>query len=332
MNGATPNSEAVPELTFVIPVYNARLTIEAVVREIFKDCGSLAIEVVLVNDGSTDDTEAICRRLADEVPERIVFVQMARNFGEHPAVLAGLRYARGEYVAVVDDDGQHPPAEAVRLYREARERNLDVVYGRYAVKHHGSTRNFGSWLHNQLATRMLMKPPGLYLSSFKVMNRFVVDSLCRFENAPAYIDGLIFRVTRNVGEIEVTHRPRFGGESNYRFWGLVKLWLGIFLDFSTLPLRIVGLLGLFFTCASSAQLLLIAADLLWIGTEIPVGIPTVICIVILFGGIQLVILWVIGEYLGRLFMARSGGPPFVIRYAMSDGHRLNQRGESCPHD
>jgi undecaprenyl-phosphate 4-deoxy-4-formamido-L-arabinose transferase len=308
-------TESVPDLSFVIPVYNASRTIEAVVREIVSIGGELHTEIVLVNDGSADDSEEICRRLAEEMPDTVVFVQLARNVGEYSAVFAGLSHCHGEYVAILDDDGQHPANEALRLYDAIRAQGVDVMYGRYAVKRHGRLRNLGSRVHNQLATWMLNKPQGLYLSSFKVMNRFVVDALNDCDNAPPYIDGLIFRITQNVGEILVTHRERFAGESNYDLRQLASLWFGIFLDFSNLPLRLAGLAGFGWVVLSSLLLILIIIDKLWIGTEIAVGIPTVLCVIVFFGGVQLMIMGIFGEYLGRVLMARFASPRYVVRYA-----------------
>lgn len=303
-----------PDLSFIIPVYNASRTIASVVDEIRSVCRALRFEIVLINDGSTDDSESVCRQLAEQHPETIVFLQLARNFGEHNAVLAGLPQARGNYVTVLDDDGQHPPTEALRLYEAIRQRGDDVVYGHYITKQHGRLRNLGSWLHNKLATRMLGKPHGLYLSSFKIMNRFVVDVLAHQPHAPPYVDGLIFQTTQRVSQIDVSHRKRLEGESNYSLRKLVTTWLGIFLSFSVLPLRAAGILG--FTCAllTGPLLVLIVINKIWIDPELTFGIPTVLCTIVFFAGVQLLILGVFGEYLGRSFATRPDRPQFVVRY------------------
>jgi glycosyltransferase involved in cell wall biosynthesis len=314
-----PETGERPEVSLLIPVYNGAGTVEQVLAEIHDAFRARRFEVVLINDGSTDDSETVCARLVDNHPATVRFVQLARNFGEHNAVLAGLRYARGDYVTVLDDDGQNPPAEALRLYETIRRTQQDVVYGRAVVKHHSWVRNAGSWFNDRMATLLLKKPRNLYLSSFKVMNRFLVDAVASHGGSRPYIDGLIYRTTRNIGQIDVAHRPRHGGRSNYGPRRLVGLWLDMLLSFSILPLRIAGVLGL--VCSVLSGLLLVAAviDKLWLNPGVTVGIPTVVITIAFFAGVQLLILGTIGEYLGRLFLDYSGAPQFVVRYVKDAG-------------
>ncbi len=304
------------ELSFVIPVYNGGSALVGVVEKIHSFFSDFDFEVVLVNDGSKDDSEQICRGLAEAHPETLTFVHLARNFGEHNAVLAGLNHAVGRYVAVLDDDGQNPPEEVLRLYDEARAKNYDVVYGRYRAKHHSRFRNWGSAFNDRIANWLLRKPPELYLSSFKVMNRFVVDEITQYRGAFPYIDGLILRTTRNLGQTEVEHRDREGAKSNYTLTKLFVLWLNMFLNFSIVPLRVSALLGLVTSGMSLLLLGAIVIDKLFINPDVTVGLATVLVIVTLFAGVQLVILGAIGEYLGRLFLDHSKTPQFVVRYVM----------------
>jgi undecaprenyl-phosphate 4-deoxy-4-formamido-L-arabinose transferase len=301
------------ELTFVIPVYNGARSIGRVVRRIHELYGDLAIEVVLVNDGSQDDSEAVCRGLVHEHPGTVVFLQLARNFGEHNAVLAGLGRSRGAFVVVLDDDAQNPPEEVRRLYDEARRGGFDVVYGRYRVKHHSAFRNFGSWFNDRMANVMLGKPPELYLSSFKLMNRFVVEEIVKYRGAFPYIDGLILRTTRSIGQIDVEHR-REETPSGYNMRRLFLLWLNMMLNFSIAPLRLSALVGLTMSGLSVLLMLAIVLDKLYVDPELPLGIPTVLVLSAFFAGLQLLILGTIGEYLGRLFLDHSQSPQYVVRY------------------
>ena len=302
------------DLSFVIPVYNGSATIGGVVERILELYGDLRFEIILVNDGSQDASEQACAALVDEHPETVVFVHLARNFGEHNAVLAGLNQAQGQFVAVLDDDGQNPPDEVRKLYAAAREENRDVVYGNYRVKHHSIFRNLGSAFNDRLATTLLKKPPELYLSSFKVMNRFVVDEITAYRGAFPYIDGLILRTTSNVGQIDVEHRERRGGGSGYTLKKLFLLWLNMFLNFSITPLRLSALLGVVTSLVSVLLLAVIVIDKLYVNPAVTVGIPTVLLVVTFFAGVQLVILGTMGEYLGRLFLDHSKSPQFVVRY------------------
>ncbi len=305
---------SVPELSLVIPVYNGSRTIGTLVEHTPKIFGSISFEIVLVNDGSEDESETVCIQLAEKFPQNVTFVHLSRNFGEHSAVLAGFTEARGRYVAVLDDDGQNPPEEVVRMLDELKRKNYDVVYGHYIEKKHSWFRNLGSRFNDRIATLMLHKPKDLYLSSFKVMNRFLVNEITKYRGPYPYTDGLIYRVTRNIGQIPVEHRASLSGPSRYTFRRLVRLWLNMFLNFSIKPLRISVYVGLLASCLSIVALIAILIDKLWITPDLTVGIPTVLGSVVFFSGIQLMILGLVGEYLGRLYLDHTGTPQYVVRY------------------
>jgi undecaprenyl-phosphate 4-deoxy-4-formamido-L-arabinose transferase len=302
------------EISFVIPVYNGSRTIGDVVGRIHELFAGRDIEVVLVNDGSDDDSERACLDLAAAYPATVTFLHLARNFGEHNAVLAGLNHTTGAYVAVLDDDGQTPPEEVVRMYDEIRTRRWDAVFGRYREKQHSRWRNLGSRFNDRLATLMLRKPRDLYLSSFKVMNRFLVDEIVKYRGAFPYIDGLILRATRNLGQLDVDHRGPEHARSNYTLRRLVRLWLNMFFNFSMAPLRVASLLGALTSALTLPLLVAIVVDKLYVNPGLTMGLPTVLLTVVFFAGVQLLILGTIGEYLGRLFLDSSGSPQFVVRY------------------
>jgi undecaprenyl-phosphate 4-deoxy-4-formamido-L-arabinose transferase len=310
-----------PELSLVIPVYNGSRTIAALVEHTAKIFGSTSFEIVLVNDGSEDDSEKVCAQLAKKFPQNVTFVHLSRNFGEHSAVLAGFTQARGRYVAVLDDDGQNPPEEVVPMLDELKRKNYDVVYGHYIEKKHSWFRNLGSRFNDRIATLVLHKPKDLYLSSFKVMNRFLVNEIVKYHGPYPYTDGLIYRVTRNIGQIPVEHRASVSGPSRYTFRRLVRLWLNMFLNFSIKPLRVSVYVGLFASCLSLVALVAILIDKLWLTPNLTVGIPTVLGSVVFFSGIQLMILGLVGEYLGRLYLDQTGTPQYIVRYTMPAGSR-----------
>lgn len=304
----------------MIPVFNGGRSIGAVVERIHDSYADLEFEVVLVNDASTDDSETVCLGLVDRYPATVSYLHLARNFGEHGAVLAGLNHAAGAYVAVLDDDGQHPPDQVRRLYESIREGSRDVVYGRYVVKRHGWFRNLGSRFNDRVANWMLNKPPDLYLSSFKIMNRFVVDEITRYKGAFPYIDGLILRTTGNLGQVDVEHRAR-EGSSTYTLRKLARLWLNMFFNFSITPLRLSAVLGFGAAAVSLLLLVAIVIDKLYLNPGITVGLPTILVTIVFFAGVQLIILGTLGEYLGRLFLDHSGSPQFVVRYIKSREER-----------
>ncbi|MFK7989604.1 MAG: glycosyltransferase family 2 protein [Sandaracinaceae bacterium] len=300
-----------PSLSIVIPVYRGARTVGELVEALGETLLSdYALEVVLVDDASPDDSAAVCEALARSHPW-VRFVALGRNVGEHNAVLAGLHHTSGEVVVVMDDDLQHPPEEVLTLV-EALDADHDVVYGRYQRKRHGVFRNWGSQLNGWVATVVLDKPKGLYLSSFKAMRRFVVEQLCEVRDPAPYLDGYILRITQHVREVPVTHLARREGRSGYTLGKLVGLFLRQVIGFSMVPLRVASLLGL----ALSLVAMLAAV---WFAVErmrdpsLPTGWASVIVASSLLGGVQLFALGTVGEYLGRLVHRLDGTPPFVVR-------------------
>jgi glycosyltransferase involved in cell wall biosynthesis len=302
------------ELSLVIPVYNGSQTIQQVVTDAHIACDGLRFEVILVNDGSTDQSEQVCGDLVGRYPDTVRLVQLTRNFGEHNAVLAGLRNTTGEYVAILDDDGQNCPQDVLHMLDHAKRNNLDVVYGRYCRRQHPLLRVLGSWFNDKMANIVLAKPPGLYLSSFKLLNRFVVDEVTKFATPFPYLDGLILWITHRIGQVEVRHCARQAGRSGYTWRKLCGLWLNMFLGFSTVPLRLSLALG-FVTAALSILLTIgVVVDKLWVTPQITPGIPTALLCTLFFAGVQLVVLGTLGEYVGRVFLSRNGMPQYVVRY------------------
>jgi undecaprenyl-phosphate 4-deoxy-4-formamido-L-arabinose transferase len=301
-----------PALSFVIPLYRSAETIGAVVHEI----ESLEIEggheIVLVHDGSGDATSAVCRELVRQARVPIVLVEHARNFGEHNAVLTGWRHARGLHMVNLDDDGQNPPAEAVRLWRHARDAELDVVFGHYAEKQHSVWRNFGSWFTNRMTDWALDKPSGFYLSSFRCVSAFAARQVIGYAGPYPYIDGLLLQVTQRIGSIEVRHEPRRAGQSTYTLRRLLRLWMSAWLNFSVLPLRVATVMGLVLGLAGLAALGAVAW-LWWHGRGPAYGFGWIMAALLIFSGTQLVLLGLIGEYIGRMFLAVNQRPQAIVR-------------------
>jgi undecaprenyl-phosphate 4-deoxy-4-formamido-L-arabinose transferase len=304
-----------PALSFVIPLYNSDATIGALVRAI----DGLAIEggheIVLVNDGSGDDTAAVCRELARTARVPVTYVEHARNFGEHNAVLTGWRAARGAHLVNLDDDGQNPPAEAVRLWQHAMATGADVVFGHYAEKQHSAWRNLGSWLTNRMTDWALEKPAGFYLSSFRCVTAFVAREVAKHSGYAPYIDGLILQVTQRIESLEVRHEERQAGASGYTLRRLVRLWLSAWINFSVLPLRVATVLGL----AMAGWGVVAFGWVVWLRMtqQGPAfGWGSLMAALLVFGGAQLVLLGVIGEYIGRMFLTTNQRPQAVVREVM----------------
>lgn len=307
-----------PALSFVIPLYHSAETIGTLVREIESLQVEGGHEIVLVNDGSRDGTAAACRESLRTARVPVTYIEHARNFGEHNAVLTGYRHARGAFIVNLDDDGQNPPAEALRLWRKARDEWLDVVYGHYARKEHSLFRNFGSWFTNRVADYVLEKPQGFYLSSFRCVSAFAARAAAAHAGPFPYIDGLLLQATQAIGSMTVEHRERRAGRSGYTLRRLMRLWLSTFVNFSVMPLRIATLLGL----AMAAVGLVGLTTVLYLrltGRGPEFGWGTLMGALLLFSGTQLVMLGLIGEYIGRMFLTVNRRPQSLVRLIESSG-------------
>ncbi|MBI4707814.1 MAG: glycosyltransferase [Candidatus Omnitrophica bacterium] len=302
-------------LSILIPVYNSERTIDRLVEELIRDLGSLfKLEIILVNDNSVDRSEEVCISLFDKHRETVKFYSLSKNVGEHSAVMAGLNRVTGDFAVIMDDDFQNPISAVVKLVNTALENNYDVVYSYYEQKRHNLFRNMGSWLNDKAANLMLKKPSGLYLSSFKVLNNFLVNEIIKYKAPFPYIDGLILQITDKIGTVKVEHHERKEGKSGYTLRKLVSLWLNMFTNFSILPLRLSIILGLIF--ASLGLFLGVKTTIeKLIDPDLPVGFASLLISISIFGGIQLVMLGMVGEYIGRIFLSLNKKPQYTIRKA-----------------
>jgi undecaprenyl-phosphate 4-deoxy-4-formamido-L-arabinose transferase len=297
---------ASPASSVVIPVFNGAATVATVVETLLAALDDDS-EIVLVDDFSQDDSEGVCHWLAERYPGRIVFVQLNHNVGEQRAVLIGLAHSRGRWVAIVDDDGQQSAEDVARMFDAAESGKADVVFARYPKLRHAWHRRLASQLYNCTAGWLFDRPPGLYLSSFKVVNRFLVDVLCRFDGPLVNLDAMIFQATRRYSVLDVQHQPRLAGRSGYTYRKLFGLWLETCLGFSTLPFRTAMAAG-----AATASLGAIAAVLCMLGTLPLAGIWPSILLVALAA--VLFYLGLLGECFVRLNRRSIAGQPAVVRY------------------
>ena len=305
-------------LSIVIPVYNGAGSIERLTHELARLNVDGGVELVLVNDCSPDDSWEVIQRLVKERPMPIVAVDLARNFGEHNAVMAGYAASSGKFIINIDDDFQNPPGEVVKLlgYAQAHP-EFDVVYTKYARKRHGFFRNLGSRFNDRVANFLLDKPKGLYLSSFRCVNRFLCDGILEYTGPYPYIDGIILERTQRIGTLEVMHAPRKEGRSGYTLRKLIRLWLFMFVNFSVMPLRVASAIGFIFSLSGFVLALYVVYESIVRGN--PPGWASISAGILVFGGIQLLMLGLIGEYLGRLFMMQKGKPQYVVRIKLDQG-------------
>jgi undecaprenyl-phosphate 4-deoxy-4-formamido-L-arabinose transferase len=304
-------ADSTPHLSIVVPLYNAAATLPALYQEISALQVQGGHELIIVNDGSRDETEAVALKLVRESQMPMTFLSLSRNFGEHNAVLAGLRAASGRYAVTLDDDLQNPPSEALKLLAVAEAENRDVVFGIYDRKEHAWWRNAGSQLTNLIADFVVEKPKKLYLCSFRCLSRFVIDEIIKSRTPYPYIDGLIFQVTQNVGTARVRHVERTQGNSGYNFRKLMRLWISMLVNVSILPLRLMTLAGMITSALGFLAVIEVVVEHMLQRT--PTGWSSLMAAMLLLSGTQLLLLGILGEYVGRIYLGISEKPQSVVR-------------------
>ena len=303
------------ELSIVIPAYRSGDVIGTTVEEIISCVAPWCsnYEIIIVNDGSQDGTYDAIRELSRS-RSQIRAVNLGKNFGQHNASLAGLNEAVGQRIVILDDDGQHDPA-CIQSMCDELDQGADVVYVRYETKIDPFHKNLGSWLNDRMSVRLLGKPTDLYLSSFKAMTTAMRDECIRFQGPFVYLDGILLRATHHIAIVPATHRATIKGEkSTYSLWKLFSLWLNMFTSFSIAPLRTIfvlgSLIGLMALLAIVAMIALYLIDSTYGG---PRGWTTTFVLVVLFGGLQLLAIGVIGEYIGRILLIVNRSPQYVVK-------------------
>jgi undecaprenyl-phosphate 4-deoxy-4-formamido-L-arabinose transferase len=314
------------ELSIVVPVYQARECLVPLADAIDAALGpsGLAHEVILVNDGSTDGSWGEIQDLCGSRPG-YVGIDLRRNFGQDNAIMTGLRAARGEAVAIMDDDLQHDPRDLPALLEPLARDGADVVYADFRAKHQAAWKNLGSWFNGKCAEWVLDKPKGLYLSPYKVIRKEVVDLICRHDGPEPYVDGLLLQVTSRIAQVSVGHHARHAGRSSYTFGRSLRVWARLATSFSVRPLRLVIWAGLVLAAAGTAlAAVVIAYRLLRPGSfeRAVAGWASLMVAALLTAAVGLVFLGVIGEYAGRTYLSVCRKPQAAVREVLrgdSDG-------------
>lgn len=301
------------KVSFVIPCYRSEKTLPGVVEEIREAMQKLTdyrYDIFLVNDCSPDDTFGTIKDLCKKY-DNITGINLAKNFGQHAALMAGLRKSDGDIVVCLDDDGQTPANEVDKLLNAIKE-GSDVVYAQYGQKKHSAFRNFGSWVNDIMTRVMLQKPKELHITSYFAAKRFVVDSMLQYENCYPYVIGLVLRATKNITNVPVKHRSREEGTSGYTMKKLFGLWFNGFTAFSIIPLRIASAIGT--VCATGGFIYGIYTIIKkLVNPDVPVGFSSMMAAVVFIGGMLMIMLGLIGEYIGRIYISINNSPQYVIK-------------------
>lgn len=315
------------DLSVVIPAYRSSAILPDLVARLLPvlESTGLSHEVVLVEDGSPDrdETWRVVRNLRAAHPDRIVAIQLMRNYGQHNALMCGLRRARGRLVVTIDDDLQHPPEEIPVLLDAIQKGDLDLVYGVYDEKKHQGWRNLGSSVVN-VFYRLVFRNP-ITVTSCRVVRRELLESIFTYDLNFTYIDGLLAWNSQRIGTVRVAHQPRAAGRSGYNPLKLVALALNLFTNFSILPLQLVSCCG--FLAAAGGLLMAAVYLFLYVARRIVVpGYASTIIAVLVLGGMQLLALGIMGEYLGRLHLNVNRKPQYTVRQVLDTPEGASESG------
>lgn len=321
-----------PKYSVVIPVYNSARYLQelhARLRSVM-DRLNEPYEILFVNDASPDDSLTVLRGIQDG-DDRVVVVDLMRNFGQHNAVVCGFESSAGEFVVTMDDDLQHPPEEIPKLIAAMQSGEVDVVIGRYIEKRHSPARNVASWLMKRLSWHTVGVPQGLKLNSFRLMRRRVADAVVELAGAKPRVGLMIFQITRRITNVDVEHHARRGERTSYRPHKLISAAIDNVVNYSSLPLRLLAYGG--FLTSATAIILAMVYLVRYLAGDIRVaGFTTLVILLLFFMGLTMCAFGIVGEYLVRIVWAAERRPPFVVRETFRSGEREPASGPKRAHD
>lgn len=302
-------------ISFIIPCYKSEQTLESVVdgiENMMSTKPDFESEIVLVNDGSPDNTFATICKLVDKY-DNITGIDFAKNRGQQSAIMAAIKYSKGEIVACCDDDGQTPIDTVFQFIEKMETEGYDVVCANYVNRGKRSLfRRFGSWLNDQMSIYFLDKPKDVNTSVYFVAKRFVAEEMAKYDNPYPYITGLLLRTTGRIGNVDVEQKSRLAGQSGYNFKRLLSLWVNGITTFSIKPLRLANIIGCLLALIGFVIIIVLVIEKL-LNPHVSLGWTSIIATNLLVGGIIMMILGVIGEYIGRIYICLNKTPQYVER-------------------
>lgn len=298
------------EISIVIPVFNSADILPELNRQINNALVNIDYELILINDKSNDNSWEIIKRLTGS-HRNLTGINLRKNYGQDNAIMAGLNFATGNYIVIMDDDLQHSPEDITRLHNKCKE-GYDICYAYFLKKKQAFWKNIGSWLNGKVAEILLKKPKDIYLSPFQIISRDIIDKVTKYHGPYPYIQGLLLDLTDNITQIDVGHHKRHAGKSNFNFIRSSRIFFKLITSFSVIPLRISTIMGFFL---SSIGFILVPFYIYryLFGDRIVEGWITIVLLQLIIGGFILVSLGVIGEYIGRMYLNINNKPQYNIK-------------------
>ncbi len=304
------------KVSLVIPCYNSEKSLYEIVEQAsrcLEENEEYDFEIILVNDGSKDKTWGIIKRCSNDF-ESVKGINLSKNFGQHNALMAAYNNVTGDIIVGIDDDGEQDPWDMFKLIEKLEKGGYDYVCASHqTVKRESVFRNAGTRINGMMAELLIDKPRDFEFNSYYCMRRYLVDEIIKNNNPYPYIMGLILQRSRNFATVELPVHRRKYGSSGYNLRKLLKLWLNGFTAFSVRPLRVASVMGV---CTALFGIVFGIGLIIkkMINPEaVMMGYSSLMAIVLFVGGVIMMILGMIGEYIGRIYMNINSSPQFVIR-------------------
>lgn len=309
-------------ISVVIPCYRSAKTIEAVVagakEEILSREGN-DYQFVLVNDCSPDDTMEVIKKLC-EADKKIVAVNLSKNYGQANAQLAAFPYIKGDVAVFMDDDGEHPTSELYKLVDKITVDGNDLVFAKFRHKKHGLFKRFTSWLYSKVNVWMGTGIKGIMTSGFFAMNRMCIDSVKKYKSPFATLSAYLVQITKRIANVDIEHQHRMSGKSGYNFAKRFKLWLSCFTNFTIKPLRMASWFGTICAILGFGFGIFVAIRKL-VFPEISAGWTSNVALLLFIGGIIMLMLGLLGEYVGRIYMTDSNMVQYNVRETYNEAEQ-----------
>lgn len=311
--------------SFIIPCYGSETTIKDVISEIIETVSQRPdydYEILAVNDYSPDNVYFVLSELASN-NTKIKVIDLAKNMNRPGAVMAGLHYANGDFCVIMDDDGQCPMKDFWVLF-EPINNGHDVAIADYPSRKQSAFKNFGTFVNKKMTEIIIGRPKNLQFTNFMILKKFIVNELLKYENPYPFMTGLLLRTTSDIINVPMTERERFSGNTTFSFKKMVSLWVNGLTAFSIIPLRVSSLIG-FITAIIGFLFGLITIIRKLIIPNISAGWSSIVSLVLFIGGLIMLMLGMIGEYLGRIYISINKSPQYVVKKTINIENSENDK-------
>lgn len=316
------------KLSFIIPCYGSEKTIEIVIDEIDKivrENKKYIYEVIAVNDHSPDNVWNVLIEIAKR-NSKVKLLNLAKNMNRPGALMAGMSKVTGDYIILMDDDGQCPMENLWDLINPLEEGH-DVSIAKYPTYKQSIFKSFGTIVNRKMTEIVMGKPKDLSFTNFTAMKRYIVEEIIKYKNPYPYLTGLLLRTTSDIVNVKMEERERIAGSTNFTFKKMLSLWINGFTAFSIKPLRISTVIGFVTAAIGFVYGIYIIIYKLFIHTNITQGYSSTMAVLLFIGGIIMMMLGMIGEYIGRIYISINNSPQYVIKETVNFNNKQGDKNE-----